>query len=218
MSDSLLPHGLQHAKLPCPSPSPCSNSCPLSQWCHPTISFSVAPFSSCPQSFPASGFFPMSQLFTSGGQSNVASFSASVLPMNNQDWFPSWLMGLISLLFQGLSGIFSSTSAWKHQFFGSPLLYGPTLTFIHDYWKNHSFDYMDFCWQSDVSVSNTLSRFVIAFLQRSKCLLVLWLESLSAVILEPKKMKPDSFPFFPVCLQWSDGTGCHDVGFLNVEF
>ena len=144
-------NGLNHDRFACPSPSPgaCSNSCPSSWWCHPTISFSVAPFS-CPESFPALGFFPMSQLFTSGGQSNGASFSASVLPMNNQDWFPLLLMGLI-LLFQGLSGVFSSTSAWKHQFFGSPLLYGPTLTFIHDYWKNHSFDYMDFCWQSDVS-------------------------------------------------------------------
>ena len=99
MSNSLGPHG-QHTRLPCPSLSPgvCSNSCPLSWWYHPTISFSVAPFSSCPQSFPASGSFPLSQLFTSGGQSIGASTSASVLPMNIQDWFPLKLTGLISLL------------------------------------------------------------------------------------------------------------------------
>ena len=97
MSNSLWSHGLQHARLPCPSPSPgaCSNSCPLNQWYHPTISSSVIPFSSWPQSFPASGSFPMSQLFTSGGQSIGA--STSVLPMNIQDWFPLGLTGLISL-------------------------------------------------------------------------------------------------------------------------
>ena len=98
MSDSLQPHRLQHARLPCPSPSPgaCSNSCPLSQWCHPTISSSVIPFSSCLKSSPASGSLPMSQHFASGGQSIGASASASVLPMNIQDWFPLVLTGLIS--------------------------------------------------------------------------------------------------------------------------
>ena len=100
MSDSLRPHGLQHTRLPCPALSPgvCSTSCPLSQWCHPTISSSVIPFSSCPQSFPASGSYPMSQLFASGGQSIGASASASVLPMNIQGWFPLGLTGLSSLL------------------------------------------------------------------------------------------------------------------------
>ena len=99
MSDSLWPHGLQHARLSCPSPSPgvCSNSCPWTQWFHPTILFSVMPFSSCPQSFPASGSFPMSQPFSSGGQSLGASASISVLPMNIQGWFPLGWMGLISL-------------------------------------------------------------------------------------------------------------------------
>ena len=110
MSDSLQPHELQHARLPCPSPSPrvCSNSCPLSQWCHPTISSSVAPFSSCPQSFPASGSFPVSWLFASGGQSIGASVSAWVLPI--QGWFPLRLTGLISLLSKGLSRVFSNNS------------------------------------------------------------------------------------------------------------
>ena len=99
MSSSLGPHGLQHARLPCSSPTPgaCSNSCPLSRWCHPTILFPVVPFSSCLQSFLASGSFPVSWLFTSGGQSFGVSASASVLPMNIKDWFPLGLTGLISL-------------------------------------------------------------------------------------------------------------------------
>ena len=120
MSTSLLPHGLQHARLPCPSPSPgaYSNSCPLSQWYHPTISSSPVPFSSCLQSFPASGSFPMSQLFASGGQSIGA--SASVLPMNIQGRFPLGLNGLISFLSEGLSRVFSNTTIQKHLFFGTP--------------------------------------------------------------------------------------------------
>ena len=119
--DSLWPHGLQHASLPCPSPSPraCSNSCPLSQWCHPTISSSVVPFSSCLQSSLASGTFPMSQFFTSGGQNIGASALASILPMNFQDWFPLGLTGLISLLSKGLSRVFYNTTVQKHQFFSA---------------------------------------------------------------------------------------------------
>ena len=119
MSNSLQPHGLQHARLPCPSPCPgaCLNSYPLSQWCHPTISTSVIPFSSCLQSFPASESFPVNRLFTSGGQSIGASVSASVLLMNVQDGFPLGLTGLISLLSKGLSRVFSNTTVQKHQFF-----------------------------------------------------------------------------------------------------
>ena len=152
MSDSLWPHEPQHARPPCPSPTPGvhPNSCPSSQWCHPTISSSVVPFSSCPQSFPASESFPMSQLFASGGQSIGAPASASVLPMNIQGWFPLGLTSLISLLSKGLSRVFFSTTVWKQKFF-SAQAYGPTLTSAHDYWKNHSFDYMNFCWQSDIS-------------------------------------------------------------------
>ena len=118
-SDFLWPHGLQHAKLPCPSPYPwtCSNSCPLSQWCHSTISSSVIPFSFCLQSFPASRAFLMSQLFASGGQGIGASASASVLPMNILDWFPLGWTGLISLPFNGLSRVFCNTTVQKHQFF-----------------------------------------------------------------------------------------------------
>ena len=119
ISDSLRPHGLQHARPPCPSPAPgvYSNSCPLSWWCHPTISSSV--FSSCLQSFPASGSFPMSQLFASGGQSIGVSASASVLPMSIQDWFPLGFTALISLLSKGLSRVFSNNTVQKHQFFGA---------------------------------------------------------------------------------------------------
>ena len=110
----------QHARLPCPSPTPgaCSNSCPSSRWSHPTISSSVVPFSSCPQSFPASGSFQMNQLFTSGDQRIGVSASTSVLPMNIQDWFPLGLTGLISLQSKGLSRVFSNTTVQKHQFFG----------------------------------------------------------------------------------------------------
>ena len=117
----------------------CSNSCPLSWWCHPTISSSAAPFSTCPQSSPASGYFPLSRLFASGGQSIGASASASVFSINIQGWFPLGLTGLISLRPKGLSRVFSNITVQKHQFFMLNLLYGPTLTSIHDYWKNHSF-------------------------------------------------------------------------------
>ena len=115
------PHGLQHTRLPCPSPSPgaCSNSCPSSQWCHTTISSSVIPFSSHLQPFPASGAFPMSQLFTSHGKSIRVPALASVLPMKSQDWYPLGLTGLISLQSKGLSRVFSSTTVQNHQFFGA---------------------------------------------------------------------------------------------------
>ena len=123
MSDSLWPHGLQHARPPCPSPTPgvYSNSRSLSRWCHPTISISVVPFSFCLQSFPASGSFQMSQFFESGGQSIGVSASASVLPMNIQDWFPLGWTGWISLLSKGLSRVFSSTTVQKNQLFCAQL-------------------------------------------------------------------------------------------------
>ena len=153
MSDSLWPHGWQNTGLPCPSPTPgaYSNSCPSSRWCHPTILSSVVPFASRLQSFPTSGSLQMSQFFTSGGQSIGVSTSASVLPMNIQTNF----------LWDGLLGSpcsprDSQESSPKPQFknINSSLLsflYNPTLTSIHDYWKNHSFDKTDLCWQSNVS-------------------------------------------------------------------
>ena len=123
VSDSLWSHGLQHVRLPCPSSTlgACSNSCPLSQWCHPTISSSIIPISSCLKSLPASGSFLMSQLFALGGQSIGASASGSVLPMNIQDWFPLRLTGLISFQSKGLTSVFPNTTVHKHQFFSAQL-------------------------------------------------------------------------------------------------
>ena len=134
MPDSLQPYQLQHARLPCPSLSPgvCSNSCPWSQWCHPTISSSITPSFSCHQHFPASEPFPMSQLFTWGGQSIGASASASLLPVNDQGWFLLGLIDLISLLSKGLSSVFPRTTIWKHQY---PSLYGPTLHIYVVHWR-----------------------------------------------------------------------------------
>ena len=123
VSYSLRPYEPQHARPPCPSPTPgvYPNSCPLSRWCHLTISSSVIPFSSCLKSFPISGSFQMSQLFTSGGQNIGASASTSVLPMNTHDWFPLGWTGWISLQSKGLSRVFSNTTVQKHQFFGAQL-------------------------------------------------------------------------------------------------
>ena len=151
---SLLPHGLQHARLLCPSPSPgdCSDSCSFHWWCHPTISSSVIPFSSYLQSFPASGSFPRSQLFGSGGQSIGASALASVLPMNIQGWFLLGLTGWISLQSKGLSMFL------QHHSSEEPVLQCSAFSMVqlsHLYMttgKNHSFDYMDLWWQSNVSV------------------------------------------------------------------
>ena len=123
VSDSLWPHESQHTRPPCPSPTPRvhSNSCPLSRWCHPAISSSVVPFSSCPQSLPASGSFPTRQLFAWSGQSIGVSASASVLLMNSQNWSPSGWTGWISLQSKGLSRVFSNTTVQKHQFFNAQL-------------------------------------------------------------------------------------------------
>ena len=148
VSDSLWPHGLQYARLPCLSPPPgvYSNSCPLSRWCHPTISSSVVPFSR-PQSFPASGSFPMSQLFTSGGQSIGVSASASVLPINLQDLFLLGWTSLISLLSKGLSRVFSNITVQKRQFFSSQLCLWFN-SHIHTWLleKNTAMGNTDLCW------------------------------------------------------------------------
>ena len=140
MSDSLRPHEPQHTRPPSPSPTPRvhSNPCPLSWWCHPTISSSVVPFSSFPQSFPASGSFQMSQLFAWVGQSTGVSVSTSVLPMNTQDWSPLGWTGWISLQSKGLSRVFSNTTFKSINSSALSFHYSPILTSIHDYWKNHS--------------------------------------------------------------------------------
>ena len=142
VSDSLWSHGLQHARLSCPLPTlrVCSSSCPSGWWCHPTISSSVIPFFSCLQSFPESGSFQMSLFSTSGGQSIGVSASASVLPMNIQDWFPLGWTGWISLQSKGLSRNFPTPQFKSINSLVLSLLYSPTLTSIHDYWKNHSID------------------------------------------------------------------------------
>ena len=192
MSNSLQPHGLQHARLPCllPTPGACSNSCPSSRCCRPTISSSVVLFSSHLQSFPASWYFQMSQLLTSGGQRIGVSASASVIPMNIQDWFPLGWAGWISLQSNRPSRVFSNTTVQKHQLFSAQL----------SLWSN-SHPYMTtgktiaLTRQTFVSkvikkslLFNMLSRLVITFLPRSKHLLISWLQSPSVVILEPKKI------------------------------
>ena len=183
MSDSFQPHGLQHARLPCPSLSlrGCSNSCPLSQWCHPTFSSSVAPFSSCPQSFSALGSFPKSQLFTSGGQRIGASAPASVLPMNIQGWFPLGFTGLISLLSKGPTRVFSSTTVQKHQFFGTqPSLWSKSYPHMTT-GKTVALTTWTFVSKVMFLPFSMLSRFVIAFLPKSKQLLISWLLTLRKV-------------------------------------
>ena len=171
----------------------------------------LAPFSSCPQSFPAFGFLPVSQLFAPGGQSIGASALASVLPENIQGWFPLRLTDLISLQSKELLKVFCTTFQ-KHRFFDAR----PSL------WSN-SHIHTRLLWTFVSKVMslffNTLSRFVIAFLPRSKRLLISWLQSPSTMILEPKKIKfvtVSTFP--PIYLPWSDGTRCHDLSFLDVAF
>ena len=177
VSNSLRPHGLQHASVPCPSPTPgaYSKSCPLRQWCQPTISSSVVPFSSSLQPFPASGSFPVSRFFPSGAQRIGVSALASVISMNIQGWYHLRLTGLISLLSKGLSGVFSSTTVQRHPFFGSlPSLWSSS--HIHMWpWEDRSLVYWTVVGRVMSLLFNTLSRFVMAFLPRSNCALISWL-------------------------------------------
>ena len=194
MSNSLHPHGLQHTRPPCPSPTPrvYSNLRPFSHWCHPTISSSAVPFSSCPQSFPAPGSFQMSQLFTSGGQSIGASASTSVLPMNIQDWFPLGLAGWISLQSKGLSRVLlqhhsSKASILWHSAFFIVQISHPFITTG----KTIALTRQTFVDKVTSLLFNMLSRFNMLsnFPFKEKCLLISWLQSQSAVILEPPKIK-----------------------------
>ena len=169
---------IQHARPPCPSPTlrACSYSCPLTQWCHPTISSSVVSFSSCPESFPASASFQMSQFFASGSQSIGASTSASVLPMNTKNWCPLGWTGWISLQSKGLSRVFSNTTVQKHQFFGTQLSLWSN-SHIHTWLLEKTIALTRWTFVSKVIalLFNMLSRLVIAFLPRSKHLLISWL-------------------------------------------
>ena len=185
----------QHTRPPSPSLTPrvYSNSWPSSQWCHPTISSFVVPFSSCLQTLPASGSFPMSQLFTSGGQSTGVSASASVLPVNTQDWSPSGWTGWISLQSKGLSRVFSNIIVQKHQFFWHSAFF--TVQLSHPYMttgKTIPLTRQTFVGKVMSLIFNMLSRLVITFLPRSKRLLISWLQSPFAVILELPKIKSDT--------------------------
>ena len=208
MSYSLGPHGLQHADLPNPSPSPgtCLISCPLSWWCHPTISPSVLPFFACSQYFPTSGSFLTGQFFAPGGQSIGVSTSASVLPMNTQDRSPLGWTGWLSLQSTGLSGVFSNTTVQKHKFFSAqPSIWSNS--HIHTWLlEKPSITLTRWTFVSKVVslLFNALSRLFIAFLPRRKHLLISWLQSPSAVILEPKKIKS-------VTVSIGSPSICHEV-------
>ena len=217
MSDCLWPHGLQHAMLACPSPTPgaYSNSCPLSQWCHPIILSSVIPFSSCAQSFPASGSFPVSQFLASGGQSIGVSASTSVLPINIQGLISLRIDWLDLLAFQGaLKNLLQHHNSkasilWCSAFFMVQLSHPYMTTGKTIALARQTFG------EVTSLLFNMLSRLVIAFLPRSKGLLISLPQSPSAVILDPQNK---AWHCFPIYLPWSDGTRCHDLSFLNVEF
>ena len=222
MSDSYWLHRLQSARLPCPLPSSriCPSSCPLNWWCYSTISSSISLFFFCLQSFPASGSFPISQLFTLGGQCIGASASASVLLKSICGWFPLRLIGWFPCCPRD-SRVFYSTRVGKYHFFSSlPSLLSVQL--LHVYMttgKSISLDYTDLCRQSDVFAFNTLSRFVTAFQPRSNRLLISWLQSPSTVTLEPRKRKSvTASTFFPFYLHVNDGTRCYGLSFFDIEF
>ena len=168
----------RHARPPCPSPTPRvhPNPCPFRWWCHPTILSSVVPFSSCPQSFPASRSFQMSQLFASGGQSTGVSASTSVLPMNTQDWSPLGWTGWTSLQSKGLSRVFLNTTVKNINSLALSFLYSTTLTSIHDHGKNLALSRRTFVGKVMSLLLNMLPRLVVTFIPRSKRLLISWLQ------------------------------------------
>ena len=218
VSNSLWPQESQHARPPCPSPTPGvhSDSSPSSQWCHPAISSSVIPFSSCSQSLPASGSFPMSQLFAWGGQSTGVSASASFLPKKSQGWSPfrmDWLdlQGTLKSLLQHHSAkpsILQRSAFFTVQLSHLCMTTGKTIALIRRI----------FVGKVMFVLLNRLSRLVITFLPRSKRLSISWLQSPSEVIFQPPQNKVwHCFHCFPIYFPWSDGTGCHDLSFLNLE-
>ena len=225
VSDTLRPHDPQHTRRPCPSPTPGvhPNTCPSSWGCHPAISSSGVPFSSCPQSFPASGSFQMSQLFASGGQIFGVSASISVLPINTQDWSPLGWTGWMSLQSKELSRVFSNTKVPKTSFLRCSAFFIVQLSHPHTTaGKTIAFTRQTFVGKVMSLLFNMLSRLVITFLPRSKCLLISWLQSPSTVILESRKIKSVTVSTVSPSIilhhfPWSDGTGCHDLRFLNVE-
>ena len=220
MSNSLWTHGLQHNRLPCPTPTPraCSNSCPLSQGCHPTISSSVIPFSSCLQSFPASGSFPESVLHIRWPEH--WSFSLSISPSNEYSGLISFRVDWLDLLaVQGtLKSLLQHPSSKASILWHSAFL---TVQLSHPHMTTGKTIALTIWTLVSKVMSlrfNMLSKFVLAFLPRSKCPLISWLQSPSSVILEPKKIVGHYLHWFPIYLPWSDRTGCHDLSFLDVEF
>ena len=216
MSNSLRPNESQHARPPCPSPTPGVHweSCPLSQWCHPAISSSVVPFSSCPQSLPASESFPMTQLFTWGGQRTGDSALASFLPKKSQSFRMDWLhllavQGTLKSLLQHLSS--KASILWHSAFF--------TVQHSHPYMttgKTITLTRRTFVGKVMSLLLNMLSRLVLIFLPRSKCLLISWLQSPSAVILEPRKIKSGTVSTVSPSIS-HEVMGLDDLRFLNVE-
>ena len=220
MSDSLRSHKPQHARPPSPSLTPGvhPNSCPLSWWCQPTISSSVIPFSSRLQSFPASGFFQMSQLFAWGGQSIGVSASTSILPMNTQDWSPLGWTGWISAVEGTLKSLLqhhsSKASILQHSaYFIAQLSHSYTTT-----GKTIALTRRTFVGKVMSLLLNMLSRLVITFLLRSKHLNFMASVTICSDFGAPKNKVRHCFHCFPIYLPWSDGTRCHDHSFLNVEF
>ena len=220
MSNSSQLHGLQHTRPPCWSPTPRvhANSCPLSQWCHPTISSSVVPFSSRLQSFLASGSIPMSQFFTSGSQSIGVSTSTSVLTMDIQDWFPlGWTSLDLLAVQETLKSLIPHHSSKASSLQCSAFL---IVQLSHPYMtagKTTALTRQTFVSKVMYLLFSMLSRLVIGFLSRSKHLLngcshhLQWFWS-------PQNKVCHCSHCFPICLPWSDGTGCHDLSFMNVEF
>ena len=216
LSHSLWSHGLQHTRLLCPTPTPrvFSDSCPLGQWCYPTISSSVVRFSSCLQSLPASGSWQMSQVFTSDGQ--ITGASASVLSMNTQDWFPLGWTALISLLSKGLSRVFSNTTGQKHQFFSTQLsLLSNSHTHTRLLEKKHNYDRWTLVGKVISLLFNQLSNSLSSKEYAS-------FNFMAAVTIcsdfGAQENQVCHCHCFPIYFPWRDGTGCYDLSFLNVEF
>ena len=220
MSNSLWPHGLQHARPPCPLSTPgiYSNSCPLSQWCHPAISSSVVPFFSCLQSFAASGSFPRSQFFTSGGQTIGVSASASVLPMNIQDWFPLGWTGWISLQSKG-----QSKSLLQHHSSKASILLSSAFFIVqlsHPYMttgKTIALTRQTFVGKVISLLFNMLSRLVITSSKEQASFNFMAAVTICCDIGAQKHKVWHCFHCFSIYLPWSDVTGCHDLSFMNVE-
>ena len=217
MSDSLWPHGLQNARPPCPLPTPgvYPNSLPLSWWCHPTTSPSVVPLSSCPQYFPASGSFQMSQLFTLGGQNTGVSASTSALPMNTQDWSLGWT-GWISLQSKGLSSLLQHPSSKASIFWHSAFF---TVQLSHPYMttgKNIVLTRWTFVDKVMPPFFKMLSRLVITFLQGESFNFMAAITICSDFGAQKNKVS-HCFHCLPIYFSWGGGTRCHNLSFLNVE-